>query len=438
MSGTGEASPILVALRAGELAGATRLDLACGLTEFPKEVFELADTLEVLNLSGNRLSELPADLPRLHRLKILFCSDNAFTHMPAVLGACDQLEMVGFKANRIATVDPEAFPPCLRWLILTDNQLAELPGSIGRCTALQKLMLAGNQLLTLPDEMAGCVNLELIRLAANRFQTFPDWLFGLPKLSWLGLGGNPWEEIRPTVAMTEVDWAELEIGDLLGEGASGVIRQAQHMVGGTVLMAVKIFKGEMTSDGLPASEMAACLGAGIHPNLIGVAAKITGHPDGLNGLLMPLVDPDFTNLAGPPSLASCTRDVYHEDSQFPAAEVAKSARDLASVGAHLHARRILHGDFYGHNILRNSAGHCLLGDFGAASLYPEGAAVEALEVRAFGCLLEELLERQLGGVPAAWWSLQRRCVSTSVRERPLFSTIVAEIDALDGTARDFR
>ncbi len=40
-------------LRSGELAGATRLDLSCGLREFPREIFELADSLEVLNLSGN-------------------------------------------------------------------------------------------------------------------------------------------------------------------------------------------------------------------------------------------------------------------------------------------------------------------------------------------------------------------------------------------------
>ncbi len=175
-------SPTLAALRAGDLAGATRLDLCCGLTGFPEEIFSLADTLEVLNLSGNRLSELPADLTRLHRLKILFCSDNEFRHLPAVLGACERLEMAGFKANRIETVDPGALPPALRWLILTDNRLGALPGSIGRCPRLQKLMLAGNQLETLPDEMAGCGNLELIRLAANRFREFPEWLFGLPKL----------------------------------------------------------------------------------------------------------------------------------------------------------------------------------------------------------------------------------------------------------------
>ena len=34
----------LAQLKAGQLAGITRLDLSCGLTEFPEEIFALADS----------------------------------------------------------------------------------------------------------------------------------------------------------------------------------------------------------------------------------------------------------------------------------------------------------------------------------------------------------------------------------------------------------
>nr|GFC20102.1 hypothetical protein [Tanacetum cinerariifolium] len=141
----------LAQLRAGQLAGATRLDLSAGLTEFPREIFDLADSLEVLNLSGNALAALPDDLPRLRKLRVLFCSDNQFTAVPEVLGQCPHLSMIGFKANQIRTLPAAALPPQLRWLILTDNQLAELPPEIGDCPQLEKLMLAGNQLTALPD-----------------------------------------------------------------------------------------------------------------------------------------------------------------------------------------------------------------------------------------------------------------------------------------------
>ena len=55
-------------LRGGELAGATRLDLSCGLREFPGNL-RAGRLLEVLNLSGNALDSLPDDLGRLHRLR---------------------------------------------------------------------------------------------------------------------------------------------------------------------------------------------------------------------------------------------------------------------------------------------------------------------------------------------------------------------------------
>ncbi len=78
-------------LQRGELKGIQRLQLRCGLTEFPRAIFDLADSLEILDLSGNQLSALPDDLPRLHKLRVIFCSDNAFTELPEVLGQCLQL-----------------------------------------------------------------------------------------------------------------------------------------------------------------------------------------------------------------------------------------------------------------------------------------------------------------------------------------------------------
>ena len=364
----------LEALRAGELSGVTRLDLACGLTEFPREIFELADSLEILNLSGNALRELPDDLPRLHKLRIIFCSDNRFTHVPEVLGRCPELEMIGFKANQIETLSAAALPPKLRWLILTDNRLRELPAEIGRCTRLQKLMLAGNQLQQLPDELANCKNLELLRIAANRFERVPDWLFTMPKLAWLACAGNPCSDINEAAALehlhiTPVQWHQLELHQQLGEGASGVIYRAHHQEQDAPV-AVKMFKGALTSDGLPRSEKAASIAAGSHPGLIPVIGKISEHPEQTPGLVMSLIDPAFRNLAGPPSLASCTRDIYADDVRFTLPVALNLARGIAAVAEHLHAQGILHGDLYAHNILWDDAGDCLLGDFGAASFLP--------------------------------------------------------------------
>lgn len=411
-----EALPLL---RSGKLAGTRRLDLSCGLKEFPEEIFDLADSLEVLNLTGNRLSELPDDLPRLKKLRILFCSENDFRHLPPVLSRCAGLSMIGFKSNRIEEVTE--LPPSLRWLILTDNLIGALPAALGDCAPLQKLMLSGNRLASLPEEMAACVNLELVRLAANRFETLPDWLLELPKLAWLALAGNPLcRETRIDAAA--IDWSDLELHEKLGEGASGVIHRATRLSDARPL-AVKLFKGAMTSDGLPDSERAACLAAGPHPNLIPVLGEVAGHPAGTPGLVMDLIGPEFSSLAGPPSLETCSRDVYHHGASFPTEVVMEIARQLASTGVALHARGILHGDFYAHNVLLDREGMAFLGDFGAASFYPpHDARFERIEVLAFGRLLGELLDRCDDAVPDLR-ALQSRCESPTVRDRPGFQEL---------------
>jgi len=428
-------------LESGQLAGCRELRLACGLTEFPRAIFELADTLELLDLSGNQLSTLPSDLPRLHKLRVLFASDNLFTELPAVLGQCQALSMIGFKANRIRHVPGDALPAGLRWLILTDNQVEILPPEIGQCQPLQKLMLASNRLQSLPVELAQCRRLELLRISANPLAALPDGLTQLPRLSWLAFAGTPCAQAQEAQALesapiAHLPWSQLQLGPVLGQGASGVIYSAQHHTPGhdqSQAVAVKIFKGEVTSDGLPSSEMAASIQAGAHPHLIRALAKITDHPLDAQGLVMPLIDTEFVNLAGPPSLASCTRDIYPEGTSFDLATVRRMAWGIASAAAHLHAQGLMHGDLYAHNILHNGKGQALLGDFGAATFLPTtnpalALALQRLEIRAFGCLLEELIER-CNVAPHAQAALneliqlQAQCQHEDPQARPLFADI---------------
>jgi hypothetical protein len=421
-------------LRRGELAGISRLDLAADLDGFPSEIFALADSLEVLNLSGNRLRTLPHDLKRLHKLKVLFCSDNPFETLPEALGDCPQLEMVGFKSNRLQHVPAAALPEQLRWLILTDNRIESLPAELGERPRLQKLMLAGNRLSELPPSLVQLHQLELLRIAANRLETLPGWLLQLPRLAWLAFAGNPGSDRAEAAALASHPQApiardQLLMGELLGQGASGLIHRA-HWSGREV--AVKLFKGQMTSDGLPHSEMAACLSAGHHPQLLPVIGPLQAQAGEPEGLLLELLEPRFRVLAGPPSLASCTRDCYAPEQRFTAEQVQALARGVAGALAHLHGRGILHGDLYGHNLLVD--GHdCRLSDFGAASFFTpgsaQGAALQRLESRAFGILLEELLQR-CDAPPADLQALAAACQQADSAQRPDFAELHAALDGL--------
>lgn len=438
----------LTQLKAGKLQGSQQLKLSCGLTQFPQEIFDLADSLEILDLTGNALSDLPKDLNRLKKLRILFCSSNQFTHLPEVLGECQNLSMIGFKANQIRHIPEGAIPTTsLRWFIMTDNALKAVPNALGECRQLQKLMLAGNQLKALPESMANCHALELLRISANQFNTIPNFLFNLPKLTWLAYAGNPFcdkfeDALIAQHHIPQIDWDSLQIQQQLGEGASGNIYQAIWQTeAGNKTVAVKMFKANLTSDGLPRCEVHATALANQHPNLLGLEGIIYNHPANAAGLVMPLMDADLTVLADPPSFESCTRDVYAPNTQFSLQTILHIAHSVASAASHLHARGITHGDLYAHNILTNHKGttakKCTLTDLGGASFLPQNNLAQSLQLqriesRAFACLLEELLTycNINNQTTSLLWQLQAECGQENVALRPLFNEIIQKLNLM--------
>lgn len=427
--------PALAALQRGDLSGARELRLP-GLSEFPRDVLGLADTLEVLDLSNGTLTDLPDDIGRLHKLRALFCSGNRFERLPPALGGCAALSQIGFRGVGLREVPAEALPPKLRWLTLTDNRIERLPDEIGARLQLQKLMLAGNRLTALPKSLLGAPNLELIRLSANRFESPLPWLAHSPSLAWISWAGNPFEPGLTAAAATLASWSDIEIGTLLGEGASGRIYQATwrgREAAAPMAVALKHFKGDMTSDGLPEREMLACLAAGGHPNLTSALGRVHDHPEGGKALLMPLLPRHWRTLAGPPSLESCSRDVYAHDFKLSTETARRIARGVGAATAHLHDRGLLHGDLYAHNILWDgAAGDATLSDFGAACALPAGkeaGAWKRIETRAFGLLLGELLERRPANEaePTGLRALQRACVQENPQSRPLMREVVAAL-----------
>ena len=441
-------------LQSGQLKGVIRLELKQGLTEFPLEIIDLADSLEVLDLSDNQLSDLPDSFAQLQQLRILFLTNNCFTTIPAVLALCPKLEMISFRANKLQHIPEQALPDDTRWLILTDNNLSKLPADMGRLHRLQKLALAGNKLTSLPASMANCHNLELARLSANALVTLPDWLFQLPKLSWLAIDGNSVDECslelsadvdvdvdveNTTIPLVKLE--DIELKEVIGQGASGVIYRAKwikqpHSLNCTdTYIAVKIFKGEVTSDGYPQDELQNCLQAGHHKNLIKVIAQIN-QADNL-GLVMELIPSRFANLGLPPSLQTCTRDTFANGSSLGLKAILLMLQQMASGLLHLHDHQVSHGDIYAHNTMYNGSADILFGDFGAATNLTtlpllQREAMQSIEVRAFGCLIEDLLEHCLNIESLNVEDLKTASLTPQLNSQTvlIFQTVLAELTKL--------
>ena len=385
-----------------DLGADKRFKLSEDITEFPQELFYLAEDIEILDLGGNQLSDLPDDFYRFKNLRILFLTDNKFEYIPPVLAECNKLEMIAFKSNKLKAVQENCLPLSTRWLILTNNQIESLPHSIGQLVHLRKLALAGNQLTSLPDSMVNCQALELLRLSANQLQVIPDWLFSLPKLSWLAFSGNPVCNSKDNTLthIPQVKFNALTLNHEIGEGASGVIYHANwvnHKDNDTQdkqPVAVKIFKGAVMSDGYPQDEIQCCLKVGEHPNLIEVLSHIDDNQQ--LGLVMTLISPEFINLGLPPSLITCTRDTFKQNMKLYALDILKIATQMADILKHMHQQGVSHGDVYAHNTMFDSQNNILFGDFGAATnldtlSFDNREKVQLIEMRAFGCLLDDLL-----------------------------------------------
>ncbi|CAH6799070.1 Protein kinase [Vibrio chagasii] len=385
-------------LKSGQLKGIKRLKLSEGLTEFPLEILGLADSLEILDLSGNQLSDLPEEISQLTHLRIIFASNNLFTHLPDVLGSLPKLEMIGFKTNQIKTVSEVSLPPLLRWLILTDNAIEVLPNSLGERPRLQKLALAGNQLRALPESMEKLSNLELVRLSANQLTEFPEFLIKLPKLAWLAFAGNPFCKHPSSLdSVPAVSSQSYSLNQVLGQGASGVISHASWLNSDFDFpqeVAVKVFKGEVTSDGYPHDELEACLQAGYHNNLVKSIAQVE-EQDYL-ALVMELIPSSYYNLGLPPTLETCTRDTFPEGFELPISQIDNIMTQMIDVFNHLHDNQVCHGDLYAHNTLVNEQGQMIFGDFGAATIYgylteEQQQGIRRIEARALKYFIDDLL-----------------------------------------------
>ena len=93
------------------------------------------------------------------------------------------------------------------------------------------------------------------------------------------------------------------------------------------------------------------------------------------------------------------------------------------------ARGLSHGDLYAHNVLWDAAdGRAVLSDFGAASALPtgdDGARWRRMDVRAFGILLGEVLDRCDGLEHLR--ALERDCASPGPASGPAMAEVARRL-----------
>ncbi len=173
---------------------------------------EVKEGLRSVRLNDCRLDTLPASLLQLPRLEILSVQNAGLSHLPE-FGEMPGLLSLNLSHNRLTEL-PESIgrmgSPLA--LILDRNRLEFLPESIGRLTALRELTVPGNRLHGLSDSLGDLLDLEKLDVGFNRLSDLPESLGRLP-LEQLFINGMPELREIPPVVFAMASLEELRLNN---------------------------------------------------------------------------------------------------------------------------------------------------------------------------------------------------------------------------------
>ncbi|XP_031567584.1 leucine-rich repeat-containing protein 1-like [Actinia tenebrosa] len=165
----------------GELKNLATFHLGSTICELERRAFQ----------NGNWLKELPDTFSQVTFLAKLHLDENQLVCLPESFGDLVNLEWLDVSQNRINQL-PDSF--CLLkklWFFqFSKNKLTALPDNFGELTSLVELRLDSNSLTELPDSFEKLEKLETLDLFSNKMEKIPKVLLKLKNLQRLDLDEN--------------------------------------------------------------------------------------------------------------------------------------------------------------------------------------------------------------------------------------------------------
>ena len=118
------------------------LKLKSRIKKIPIEVFTEFPNLQLLDLSRNRIREVPPEIGMLKKLKKLILERNKIESLPAEIGELEDLRELVINRNELITLPTEIGNLAkLRYIDMWSNNITELPRSMEEMYALQEVDL---------------------------------------------------------------------------------------------------------------------------------------------------------------------------------------------------------------------------------------------------------------------------------------------------------
>ena len=168
--------------------------------EIPRQIGQLKN-LRSLSLSFNQLTELPPRFFELRQLTELNLSNNQIKSLPPAIGRLQNLQRLRLAGNALEELPPEIGQlKQLTHLDIQQNQIKRLPPQLGELAKLRQLHAAHNRIGRLPKALFQLTSLDLLDLSHNRLRTLPPAIGQLRMLTELNLGSNLLETIPESIA----------------------------------------------------------------------------------------------------------------------------------------------------------------------------------------------------------------------------------------------
>lgn len=169
------------------------------LTEIPPSVFPYTQ-LKILLLNRNQLAFLSKDIAKLTHLEQLDASRNKLTALPEAFTQLMELKSLNLETNKLKALPNDIGQLSnLKILNLESNKLTSLPQSIGQLTQLTELNVSDNLLNTLPNEWHQLSNLATLNLNQNELKELPNDIYNLANLTVLNANHNKIWKINTTI-----------------------------------------------------------------------------------------------------------------------------------------------------------------------------------------------------------------------------------------------
>ncbi|KAB5524756.1 hypothetical protein DKX38_022505 [Salix brachista] len=158
---------------------------------FPDEVLDLDKAVRTLDLTHNKLVDIPMEISKLINLQRLVLADNLIERLPMNLGKLQSLKVMILDGNQIASL-PDELGQLVRLerLSISENILTCLPETIGSLRNLSLLNVSNNKLKTFPESIGSCFSLEELQANDNLIEDLPASVCNLIHLKSLSLNNN--------------------------------------------------------------------------------------------------------------------------------------------------------------------------------------------------------------------------------------------------------